>query len=178
MFMSSGAMPSTVKGRGMAKWFIITWTPVTPSPPATFTSTQRYALEMRRWPVLIKTQDVHAAREALRNRKDRSITEAFERVAKLKVTYSHHQHTTTESWCVFIPQCSMTELTMNNRAEIVHWVAESKCPFQIINDHRFQSLMKTGRPDYHIPSMQTISCDVKCVFIQVRKCIAKMLQVR
>jgi len=129
-----------------------------------------------------RTRDVHAAREALKNRKDGSITEAFERVAKSKVTYSHRQHTTTESRCVSIPHFSIlvADLTRtgNDRAEIVRWVAESKRPFQIVNDHGFQSLMKTGRPEYHIPSMQTVSRDVKRVFVQVRKRIAKMLQVR
>jgi len=125
-----------------------------------------------------KTQDIHAAREALKNMKDGSITEAFKCVAKLRVTYSHCQHMTTESWYVSIPHCSMTDLTMNDRAKIIWWVAESKRPFQIVNNRGFQSLMKTGRPDYHIPSMQTISCDVKQVFVQVCKCIAKMLQVR
>ena len=32
------------------------------------------------------------------------------------------------------------------RAKIVHWVSESKWPFQIVKDHGFQSLMKTGIP--------------------------------
>jgi hypothetical protein len=57
-----------------------------------------------------KTRDVHAAREALKGMKDGSITEAFERVAKSKVTYSHRQHTTTESRCVFIPHSSRMDL--------------------------------------------------------------------
>ena len=47
-----------------------------------------------------KTQDVHVAREVLKNRKDGS---TFEHVAKSKVTYSHHQHTTTKSQCISIP---------------------------------------------------------------------------
>ena len=51
-----------------------------------------------------QTRDVNAAREALGKVKDGSITEAFERVAKGKVTYSHRQHTTTESRYVSIPQ--------------------------------------------------------------------------
>jgi len=116
--------------------------------------------------------DVHAACEVLKNRKDRSITEAFKCVAKSKVTYSHCQHTTIESWCVSIPHCSRTNLTWNDRAKIVHWIAKSKQPFQIVNDCGFQSLMKTGRHEYHIPSIQTVSCDVKWVFVQVHKCIA------
>jgi hypothetical protein len=59
----------------------------------------------------------------------------------------------------------------------VRWVAESKRPFQIVNDRGFQSLMKTGRPEYHIPSMHTVSRDVKQAFVEARKGVAKMLQV-
>jgi hypothetical protein len=62
-------------------------------------------------------------------------------------------------------------------AEIVRWIAENKRPFQIVNDRGFQSLMKTGRPAYHIPSAETVSRDVKGVFVLVRQHIAKMLQV-
>ena len=36
--------------------------------------------------------------------------------------------------------------------------------------------MKTGRPDYHIPSEYTVSCDVKQVFVHARKRVANMLQ--
>lgn len=43
------------------------------------------------------TKDVHAAREALGKYKDSSITAAFQRVAKSKVTYSYRQHTTSEA---------------------------------------------------------------------------------
>ncbi|KAG0703364.1 hypothetical protein DFH29DRAFT_981939 [Suillus ampliporus] len=39
----------------------------------------------------------------------------------------------------------------------------------------FQSLMKTGRPEYYIPSPRTISCDVRLVFARTHKRIAKML---
>ena len=68
-------------------------------------------------------------------------------------------------------------VTPQFRAEIVRWVCESKRPFEIVKDRGFQSLMKTGRPGYHIPSPPTVSCDVKKVFVRVRKRIAKMLQV-
>ncbi|KAG2094206.1 uncharacterized protein F5147DRAFT_747828 [Suillus discolor] len=61
-----------------------------------------------------------------------SITSSFERKGKGKVTYSHRQHTRTET-------------------------------------KGFQSLMKTGRPEYYIPSPRTISRDVRLQ-------IAKMLQ--
>ena len=58
----------------------------------------------------------------------------------------------------------------------MRWVAESKRPFKIVNDHGFQSLMKTGRPDYHISSEQTVVRDVKQAFVHVRKRVVKMLQ--
>jgi hypothetical protein len=88
-----------------------------------------------------------------------SITAAFERKGRDKVTYSHRQHSKTEA-----------------RAEIVQWVSESKRPFNIVKDRGFQSLMKTGRPHYYIPSPTTVSRNVKRVFANVRKRIAKMLQ--
>ena len=68
-------------------------------------------------------------------------------------------------------------LTPRFRAEIVRWVSESKRPFEIVNDRGFQSLMKTGRPGYRLPSPPTVSRDVKSVFVKVRKRIAKTLQV-
>jgi hypothetical protein len=50
-------------------------------------------------------------------------------------------------------------------------------PFNIVNDRGFQCLMKTGRPGYHIPSVMTVVRDVKRVFENARKRIAKILQV-
>jgi len=58
------------------------------------------------------------------------------------------------------------------------WVSESMWPFSIISDWGSQCLMKTGQPEYYIPSTSTISCDVKEVFMKVWSRIAKMLQVR
>ena len=43
------------------------------------------------------TKDIHAARQALGKYKDSSITAAFQRIAKYKVTYSHRQHTAAEA---------------------------------------------------------------------------------
>ena len=54
----------------------------------------------------------------------------------------------------------------------MQWVSENKQPFYIVKDCGFTSLMKTGQPDYHIPSVKTVSCDVKDVFVCVCKCIA------
>ncbi|KAG2088933.1 uncharacterized protein F5147DRAFT_587403, partial [Suillus discolor] len=49
-------------------------------------------------------------------------------------------------------------------------------PFTIVKDRGFQSLMKTGRPEYYIPSPSTVSHDVQLVFARTRQRIAKMLQ--
>ncbi len=56
-------------------------------------------------------------------------------------------------------------------------MAENKRPFQIVNDRAFRSLMKTGRPEIYIPSTETLSRDVKNVFVIARKRISEMLQV-
>ncbi|KAG2350046.1 hypothetical protein BDR05DRAFT_972912 [Suillus weaverae] len=61
-------------------------------------------------------------------------------------------------------------------AEIVHWVAESLCPFKIVQDRGFQSLMKTGQPEYYLPSSSTVSQDVQLVFVQTHQHIAKMMK--
>jgi len=64
-----------------------------------------------------------------------------------------------------------------NRAEIVRWVSENARPFEIVKDRGFQSLMKTGRPEYYIPSPSTVSRDVHLVFAHTRQRISKMLRV-
>jgi hypothetical protein len=56
-------------------------------------------------------------------------------------------------------------------------VAESLRPFTIVEDRGFKSLMKTGRPEYYLPSKSTVSRDVRLVFVNVRKRMAKMMQV-
>ncbi|KAF8815963.1 hypothetical protein BYT27DRAFT_7230076 [Phlegmacium glaucopus] len=102
------------------------------------------------------TKDNKLAREVVAKSamKDISLTAMFERVAngKSAVTYSHRQHTKTES-----------------KAEIVRWVAENMQPFNIVKDRGFQSLMKTRRPEYYIPSLVTVSRDVKQVFVRCRQ---------
>ncbi|KAL6298217.1 hypothetical protein BKA93DRAFT_820487 [Sparassis latifolia] len=102
--------------------------------------------------------DVRPSVEKFRRSGD--ITAAFERKGKGKVTYSARQHTRTKT-----------------RAEIVHWVSESLRPFTIIEDRAYQSLMKTGRPEYWIPSRWTVARDVHKVFVRCRACVAKMLQI-
>jgi len=53
------------------------------------------------------------------------------------------------------------------RAEIVCWISESLCPFAIVEDQGFKSLMKTSRPEYYLPLQSTVSHDVRLVFTNV-----------
>ncbi|KIM65634.1 hypothetical protein SCLCIDRAFT_112336, partial [Scleroderma citrinum Foug A] len=80
---------------------------------------------------------------------DGSITTAFERKDKRNAMYSSRPYTHSEI-----------------RAKLVHWVSESLCPYSIVKDRGFKSLMKTGRLECYIPSPLTISHDVKLVFAQ------------
>jgi hypothetical protein len=108
--------------------------------------------------------------------KDRPIMVIFKRVGKGKVLYSHRQHTKTEA--KYVPSLTYIYIwPQNNRAEIIRWVTESVQPFEIIKDRCFQSLMKTGRPEYYIPSPSTVSHDVRMVFSKTQQRIAKLLQV-
>jgi hypothetical protein len=89
-----------------------------------------------------------------------SITAAFERKANGKRTYSNRPLTRAET-----------------KAEIVRWVCESLHPFDIVSDTHFLVLMKTGHPEFYIPSPWTVSHDVRLVFVCTRKWIARMLMV-
>ncbi|KAG0703263.1 hypothetical protein DFH29DRAFT_803739 [Suillus ampliporus] len=91
--------------------------------------------------------------------KNGTITASFERKGKGKLTYSHHQHTWAET-----------------KAEIVQWVSESLRLFEIVKDRGFQTLMKTGRPGYYLPSPSTVSRNVRLVFAKTRQRVARMLQ--
>ncbi|KAF5331114.1 hypothetical protein D9619_005956 [Psilocybe cf. subviscida] len=110
-----------------------------------------------------KAKDANAVRKLAKDVSGRldpkTIMGSFKRSGKGKISYSYRQHTRTET-----------------RAEIVRWVAESLRPFEIVKDKGFKRLMKTGRPDYWIPSPSTVSRDVKTVFSKTRNRIAKLLQ--
>ena len=109
-----------------------------------------------------ETENVNKARETIVDalNKTGSISKAFERKGKGRVTYSSRQHTRAET-----------------RVELVRWVAQSLRPFNIVKDLGFQALMKTGRPGYYLPSPKTVARDVKMVFAKTRICIAKLLNV-
>ena len=125
--------------------------------------------------------DLDSTRKGLDKAKklqDGSITTAFERKGKGKVTFSHRQHTKTQTRLVMTLQLSNIPNVAWFRAEIVHWVSESHRPFSIVEDRGFRCLMKTGRPEYYLPSARTVSRDVKEVFKKARSRIAKILRVR
>ncbi|EPS93986.1 hypothetical protein FOMPIDRAFT_64676 [Fomitopsis schrenkii] len=101
------------------------------------------------------------AQDAVRTyRRTHDIKVAFGNVGKKTVSFSTRQHTPSET-----------------RAEIVRWVSESMRPFNIVKDRGFVLLMKTGRPEYAIPSPTTVGRDVRKVFTRVRERVARMLKV-
>ena len=111
---------------------------------------------------------------------DGMIMAEFEHIGRGKVTYVFAL-STYFNWSKVrnIPLKNLIppDFCTTHRAEIICWVSENKRPFKIVTNHGFRSLMRTGRPEYHIPSAETISCDVQNTFINVWICIAKMLQV-
>ena len=106
-----------------------------------------------------------------------TITAAFEWKGKGKTTYSTRPHTKAEIRLEL--DCPFVWLALTNecRVEIVRWVVESLCPFEIIKDHGFQSLMRTGQPEYYLPHPSTVSQDVKVVFVNAQIQVASTLQV-
>ncbi|KIJ16143.1 hypothetical protein PAXINDRAFT_75985, partial [Paxillus involutus ATCC 200175] len=63
----------------------------------------------------------------------------------------------------------------------IMWAFERKGQGKVTYSHRQHtraeiSLMKTGRPEYYIPSDLTVSCDVRLVFARTRVRVAKMLK--
>ncbi|KAI6094754.1 hypothetical protein EDD16DRAFT_1474157 [Pisolithus croceorrhizus] len=106
-----------------------------------------------------KTSGITAACKAVKSYvKSGSIPAALD--CQGGVSYSHWQH-----------------MKLETRIEIVHWVAESGQPFEIVRDCRFQSLMKTGHLEYYIPDTCTVGQDVLLVFVCVHQKLAKKLQI-
>lgn len=89
-----------------------------------------------------------------------SITAAFERKGNGKWMYSNRPL-----------MCAKT------KAEIVRWVCKSLHPFDIVSNTHFLMLMKTGHPEFYIPSPWTVSHDIQLVFVHTHEQIARMLMV-
>jgi hypothetical protein len=83
-------------------------------------------------------------------------------------------HIYTDKVCVLT---SLGNYLTTPRIEIVRWVAENKHPFVIVNDRGFRDLMKTGHPEYRLPSPATVAQDVKHVFVNMRSILVNKLKV-
>ena len=59
----------------------------------------------------------------------------------------------------------------------MHWMAESMHSFKIVNNRGFQSVMKTGQPEYYILSPSTVSHDIKKIFVKCQERIAHLLHI-
>ncbi|KAL1936981.1 hypothetical protein VTO73DRAFT_2438 [Trametes versicolor] len=107
-----------------------------------------------------KAESVAEVREKIVGglQKDGVITYSFAR-KKGKVSYSHRTHTRSET-----------------RVEIVKWVTQSMRPHIIVKDPGFQTLMKTGRPGYWIPSASTVARDIRVIYTKCREKVARLLQ--
>ena len=77
----------------------------------------------------------------------------------------------------FVTYMETDRWLMIPRIEIVCWIAESKHPFAIVKDRGFRELIKTGHPEYWLPSPATVSRDVKHVFVSMRSLVASKLKV-
>ena len=111
----------------------------------------------------MKTGKLSKAREVIRdnnNLREGSITLAFQRAGKDQVTYSHRPPTKLES-----------------HLHHVLWMAEKQRPFELLNDKGYRRIMKEGRPEHYVPSLSTVSQDVKNTFKGAREQISKLLRV-
>src|ERR1700742_4476426 len=54
---------------------------------------------------------------------------------------------------------------------------ESSCSANIINNHKLQNLLLTGRPGLELPSKDTIAQDIQASFTYCHTCINQLLKV-
>lgn len=122
-------------------------------------------------------ETAEAARPSVEKyRRSGTITSSFAHTGKGKISYSCRQHTRSKArYNILLTYLQM--LISINRAAIVRWVTQSMRLFTIVEDPGFHELMKTGRPEYYIPSGRTVSRDIHMVFSHARERIQKMIQV-
>jgi len=68
-------------------------------------------------------------------------------------------------------------LVLYHSAHLVKWITESNRPTSIVKDRELRELLTAGRPNFEIPSPDTISRDIKSSFDKCRARVAKLLQV-
>lgn len=105
-----------------------------------------------------------------------TITAMFQCIGKGKLTFLTIQLTPTQTRYEHSPSIPCVSWNLI-RAVIVRWVSESVHLFKIVANCGFQTLMKTGHPEYYIPSPMTISHDIHLVFARCREWIGKILTV-
>ena len=111
----------------------------------------------------MNVKNLDQARNVLKdknNLRNGSIALAFQKAGQETITYSTTPPTNLEV-----------------RVNHVKWMCESQRPFAIANDKGYHRNMKIGRPHQYIPPADTISRDVRYVFIRAREKIARLLQV-
>lgn len=159
--------------------FSASCTPVTLAQQAICADMQRYAggRKLSRPPIQQGTSRLHTR---LCQRKEDWMDQSLWHLNGLGIVRSLTVCMHTPNWRHSIFEHMHLFLSPKNKpfsAEFVHWVSENQHPFQVVNDHTFHSLMKTGRPECYIPSAEAVSCDVKNVFVNIHGKVAKMLQV-
>jgi len=63
------------------------------------------------------------------------------------------------------------------RAHIARWCTKSNRPMNIMKDHQFKQLMKTGCPGTSLPSPMMVACNVNILFDKSHSHIDKILKV-
>lgn len=111
----------------------------------------------------MKVKNLDQARNVLKdknNLRNGSIALAFQKVGQEIITY---------------PTTPPTNLEVH--VNHVKWMAESHRAFAIVDDKGYHRNMKSGRPHQYIPTADTVSRDVRYVFIRAREKIARLLNV-
>jgi hypothetical protein len=110
-------------------------------------------------------------------RENGTINTMFNVISKGKPVYSTTPHTRLETRYVLMWSIHLYIFTCINSAVFVLWMAEANRPFTMVTDRHLQCLLKTGRPNYYIPSRVTVSRDLRFASAHVRKQLALSLQV-
>ena len=174
MFTSLSAARSTARAKETAVWSVDTSTRVMPSQLEIFVSTQNVAGVTKLWqrltrPGILKLRVIHCERVRMGQLPKPSIVWQRRLLPIVTVSILQLRHGGFSS-CALV----RLDLMKSQRAESYDGLPRARDLFKSSMIVDFRSWW---RPDYHIPSMQTVSRDVKKVFVQVRKRIAKMLQV-
>lgn len=108
---------------------------------------------------------------------DGSIHAAFGWQGSQPVFVTHRAHSNPQIRLIQTILISSILISVFFRANLVHWVTESNCSIQIVEDCKFCDLMLAGHPQANLPGCQTVAHDIKASFEHCEECINKLLQV-